>query len=61
MKELIRFVGSSVIALILISIPGLLVASFAFDWHGFLKTVLCMVTIAEFILITSFIYERSEE
>ena len=61
MNNFTRFVGSIVIALILISIPGLLVASFAFEWHGFLKTLLCVATITESVWVMDLIYERSEK
>lgn len=61
MNNTVQFVGSFVIALMLMSIPGLLIASFAFEWHGFLKTLLCMATIGEHALIMRFIYKRSEE
>ena len=61
MNDFVRFVGSVVIALILMSIPGLLVASFAFEWHGFLKALLCVVALAEACMIINFIDERSEK
>lgn len=61
MSNLTRFVGSAVIALILVSIPVLLFASFVFGWHGLLKTLLLVATVAEGVLISSFIYDRSED
>lgn len=63
MNDFVRFIGSIVIASILMSIPGLLVASFAFEWHGFLKALLCVAAIVEdWIFIILFITdERSEK
>ncbi len=61
MNNIVRFVGSVTIALILVSIPGLAVASFAFEWHGFLKTLLLVATIVEDVWIMDIIYNRSEE
>ena len=60
MKNFVRFIGSAVIALILVSIPGLLVTSIAFEWHGFLKLVFCVATGVECMLAASTIYEMSE-
>lgn len=60
MNDFVRFVGSVVIALILMSIPGLLVASFAFGWHGFLKVLLFAAAIAEECVFINFIDERSK-
>lgn len=61
MSGFIRFVGSVVIALILMCIPGLLVASFAFEWHSFLKALLFIAAVAECALVMSLVYDRSEE
>lgn len=61
MNDFARIVGSAVIALILVSIPALSVASFALEWHGFLKALLCVATAAEGALTMCLIYERSEE
>ena len=60
MNNPVRVVGSAVIALILVSIPGLLVASFTFEWNGFLKTIFCAATAIECVWTTSFIYEGGE-
>lgn len=61
MNDFVQFVGSVVIALILMSVPGLLVASFAFEWHGFLKALLFVAALAEECMIINFIDERSEK
>ena len=61
MKDFVRFVGSAVIALILVSIPGLLAVSISLEWHGFLKTLLCISTAAAAVLITFHIYKRSKD
>ena len=61
MNDFVRHVGSVVIALILVTIPGLLVASIAYEWHVFLKVILCAATAAEGVLTMYLIYERSEE
>ena len=61
MNNFVRSVGSTVIALILVSIPGLLVASFAFEWYGFLKIIFCAATGVECLLAASLIYETGED
>ena len=61
MNDFVRYVGSAAIALILMSIPGLLVASFALEWPGFLKALLCGATTGEGVMIMCLIYERSED
>ena len=61
MDDFTRFVGSSVIAIILVSIPALLVASIAYEWGGFWKSLLCAATDAECVLIMHLIYKRSED
>lgn len=61
MNDLARFVGSAVIALILVSIPGLLVVSISLEWHGFLKALFCLATASEAVLTMLLIYERSED
>lgn len=61
MRDFVRFVGSVAIALILMSIPGLLVASFAFEWHGFLKALLIIAALAEECMFINFIDKRSEK
>lgn len=61
MNNIVRVVGSAVIALILVSIPGLMVASFAFEWHGFLKVIFITATAIECVGVFGLIYERSED
>lgn len=61
MNDFVRFVGSLVIALILMSIPGLLVASFAFEWHGFFKALLFVAALVEECVFINFIDERSKK
>ena len=61
MSDFTRFVGSAVIALILVSIPGLLVASIALELGGLWKGLFSIATAAECVLATFLIYERSEE
>lgn len=59
MNDLIRIVGSAVIALILLFIPGLLVASFVFEWNIFLKMLFGAVTGSEVVTIANLMYEWS--
>ena len=61
MNDIARVVGSAVVALILVSIPGLLVTSFAFEWNGFLKTIFTIATAIECVWAFGLIYERSED
>lgn len=60
MNDPVRYVGSAVIALILVSIPAFLVASIAYEWNGLLKTLFCVATAAEGVVIMCLIYERGE-
>lgn len=61
MSDFIRAVGSTVIALILVSIPGLLVASIAYEWPCLLKILFCWATVSECLVTMWLIYERSGE
>lgn len=61
MSDLTRVVGSAVIALILVSIPGLMVASLAFEWHGFLKAIFTIATAIECVCVFGLMYERNED
>ena len=61
MNNIVRFVGSAVITLILVSIPALLVVSIEYEWNVLLKLLLCVATAVEGALAMCLIYERSEE
>lgn len=61
MSEFIKFVGSAVIAFILVSIPGLFVASIAYEWHAFLKVLFCVATVSEGVLTACLIYNYEGE
>lgn len=61
MNHIVRFVGSAVISLILVSIPGLFVASVAFEWDGFMKTLLCFAMVVEYVVTMYLINEGNEE
>lgn len=61
MSNPVRIVGSIIISLILVSIPGLFVASVAFEWDGFIKILFCCAMVVEYVVTMCLIYEWSEE
>lgn len=61
MKDFLRLLGLTVIALILVSVPGLLVASFVFEWNIFLKMLFGAVTGSEVVTIANLMYEWGED
>ena len=61
MNDFVRWIGSTVIGLVFVFIPGLFVASLALEWDGFFKTLLGIATAGEGALTVLLIYERSEE
>lgn len=61
MNNPVRVVGSAVIALILVSFPGLLVASFVLEWDGLWKILFSMATGTEWVLSMFLLYDWCEE
>lgn len=61
MSDFIKFVGSVVITLMLVSIPGFLVASVAYEWPALLKIVFCAATVSEGVLTACLIMKGSED
>lgn len=61
MSDIVRVVGSVVVALILVSIPGLMVASLAFEWHPFVGAIFIIATAIECVVVFHLIYERNED
>lgn len=47
MKAIVYIIGVFVVTAILYAIPILTICSFIYEWDGFLKTVLLMVSIIE--------------
>lgn len=60
MSNIVRWIGSAVIALMLVSLPGLWVASIAYKWSGFLIILFSGATAAECLTTMFLILEYTE-
>jgi len=55
MKDMLIFLGSAALSVIIMSIPVLTTCSFTLNWGSFLKFILTLFTIGEFVILTSVI------
>jgi len=60
MDKMIRFIGSVVISLFLISMPMLMIVSIIDHCHPFIELVSIITVIAEVIVLTSSIYYKNK-
>ena len=54
---MLKWIGAYVVALFLIALPILVTCSFVFNWYGGIKTLLVVLSLLEFLLLGSIIYE----
>ena len=55
--NMLKRIGAYVVALFLIALPILVTCSFVFNWYGGIKTLLAVLSLLEFLLLGSIIYE----
>ena len=60
-KIAVEAIGSITIALIIVGIPITTGLSFGFGWHAFIKFILTVTTLLEFICLSSIIFDKQEK
>ena len=60
MKELVRLIGSLIVAVVLYSVPILHVFSVMYHWGAFIILILSLAVSAELLALSCFIYDKSE-
>ena len=60
MSKFVRELGTTSLTTIIIAIPILTACSFCFRWFDFIKWILILLTIGEWIGVYEIIWERSE-
>ncbi len=61
MKKTLIFIGSFALTVILMSVPILTTLSWVFGWGDFIKFILIMGMIVEFLVLSGIIYYKGAE
>ena len=61
MSKLIRIIGSIVFSAFMYCVPIIFTCSFFLGWDSFIKWILCICTIGQFLMLCAFIYFKSDE
>ena len=61
MNKFIRELGTIFLTTIIIAIPMLTACGFCFRWSDFIKWILTLLTVGEWIGVFTMIWERSDE
>ena len=57
-KDISEILGILVISAALYAIPVLIVCSFFLDWDEFIKLILCIIGLLQFVFTISFLYDN---
>lgn len=61
MKYIVQAIGTIVITLVILGLPVLTCLSFVFEWHGFIRLVLCGAITVDAVFVASEVLKRSED
>lgn len=59
-EDILQFIGSMVLSIVLLAIPVLCAAALAHGWHPFLTLVLIALTVVDVVLMANLISYEAE-
>ena len=60
MKAILEIIGAVVVTTVILGIPVLTFVSFAYDWHGFLKLSLIILSAVDFLFVLNKLMGETE-